>query len=47
MSFAEDICGSRSNLRTAKYYTALRIRLLIDIWLNQSTFSKIGALQVP
>lgn len=32
---------------TARYYIALRIRLLIDIWLNQSTCSKIGALQVP
>lgn len=47
MSLAEDICSSRSNLGTAIYYIALRIPLLIDIWLNQSTFSKIRALQVP
>ena len=47
MSSVEDICSSRSNLCTARYYVALRIRLSIDIWFNQSTFSKIGALQVP
>lgn len=47
MSFAEDIRVSRSNYILARYYIALRIRLSIIIWLNQSTFCKIGALQVP